>query len=91
MSVYLIRNPATGKWLDANTSECEGFENACRRFWSEGAARKCIRGIVRWNKNANAQYASGEWTAWEGFEPYPERYEIVAFRMVEVGVVGSEP
>jgi hypothetical protein len=87
VSIYLIRNPANGKWLSDNHSECDDYENSSRRYSSEKAARKVIKDITSWNRKANARYASGEWKAWDGFVPYTEDYEVVAFRLVEEGVV----
>lgn len=88
MSIYLIRNPATGKWLTDNVFECEDPDTASRRFNSEKAARKCIRQMVTSAQDRNSWYEADPQRKWEGYEPRAEHYEVVAFRLVEVGSLG---
>jgi Zn-finger protein len=73
MSLYFIRNVDSGKWLKTkNGFETSIVEDSSCRYWSERAAKAVIREILADRKKYN----------------YPEiNYEVVAFRLVEVGVV----
>lgn len=89
--MYLIRNPETHRWLSTRRGayETEHPLQAACKYSSQGAALQTVRRLVADHKMRNAKYASGEWEAHEGYKPSPEHYEVVAFRLEEVGVVAS--
>ena len=89
MGVYFIRNRDTGKWLDTTRGayEVDDFEKAGCRYWSEKAAKKTIRDLVRSHTERNENYESGKWQKYDGWKPESINYEVVVFRLELVGVV----
>jgi len=86
--VYLVRNVETKKWLSDARYEVEDFAKASCRYWSEKAARKSIKDAVSSHKSLNAHYEEHPAQKWVGWKPYPEHYEVVVFKLVEVGSLG---
>lgn len=82
-SIYFIRNKNTGNWVTTTHGfETPDYADTTCRYWSEKKARKTINELKAADAFRKEHYP-------DGISIYPDNpeYEVVAFRLVEVGVV----
>lgn len=87
MAIYFIRNKLDNKWCDSNSYTTDSVEEARMRYWSEKAAKKAIKSMVDNHTRLNKYWEANPTNKYVGWEPYSTEYEVVAFKLVEVGVV----
>lgn len=83
-SIYYIRNKITGKWVSTTHGfETDDYADTSCRYWSEKKARKMVNELKAADARRKEFYPIGATSIY----PSNPEYEVVAFRLVEVGVV----